>query len=52
MNRIAEGFNEVLSAAQKVNIALETMAGKGSEIGRTFDELAPDYRQGRCTTTG
>lgn len=40
INRIAEGLNEVLSADQKVNIALETMAGKGSEIGRSFEELA------------
>ena len=29
-----------MSADQKVNIALETMAGKGSEVGRSFDELA------------
>ncbi len=38
--RIIEGLNEVLHKDQKVQIALETMAGKGSEIGRTFDELA------------
>ncbi len=38
--RIAEGLNEVLSEDDDVNIALETMAGKGSEIGRTFEELA------------
>lgn len=40
LNRIAEGLNEVLSEHQDVNIALETMAGKGSELGRTFQELA------------
>lgn len=40
INRIAEGLNEVLSEDHHVNIALETMAGKGSEIGRTFEELA------------
>lgn len=40
VRRIAEGLNEVLSADQNVNIALETMAGKGSEIGRRFEELA------------
>lgn len=40
IKRIAEGLNEVLSTDQKVNIALETMAGKGSEVGRSFDELA------------
>jgi len=40
--RIAEGLNEVLSGVKKtkVNIALETMAGKGSELGRSFEELA------------
>ncbi|AKG73991.1 deoxyribonuclease IV [Salinicoccus halodurans] len=37
---IIEGLNEVLSSKQDVQIALETMAGKGSEVGRTFDELA------------
>jgi deoxyribonuclease-4 len=40
--RIAEGLNEVLDATAEtdVHIALETMAGKGTEIGRTFEELA------------
>ncbi|WP_123041756.1 deoxyribonuclease IV [Cohnella candidum] len=40
--RIAEGLNEVLDGTKEcdVNIALETMAGKGTEIGRTFEELA------------
>ncbi|HJV45947.1 MAG TPA: deoxyribonuclease IV [Bacillota bacterium] len=40
INRIAEGLNEVLEADQSVQIALETMAGKGTEIGRSFEELA------------
>src|SRR5699024_3405457 len=34
------GLNEVLLKDQTVNIALETMAGKGTEIGRNFDEIA------------
>ncbi|CAM3485873.1 deoxyribonuclease IV [Marinicrinis lubricantis] len=40
--RIAEGLNEVLAGIKEtdVNIALETMAGKGTEIGRSFEELA------------
>ncbi|MGG0656648.1 deoxyribonuclease IV [Rummeliibacillus pycnus] len=38
--KIIEGLNEVLSADYPVQIALETMAGKGSECGRTFEELA------------
>ena len=43
INRIAEGLNEVLTANQDCYIALETMAGKGSEIGRNFEELAAIY---------
>ncbi|GGM31413.1 putative endonuclease 4 [Paraliobacillus quinghaiensis] len=38
--KIIEGLNEVLLKEQDVQIALETMAGKGSEVGRTFEELA------------
>lgn len=38
--KIIEGLNEVLHKDQNVQIALETMAGKGSEIGRSFEELA------------
>lgn len=38
--RIIEGLNEVLQKDQTVNIALETMAGKGTEIGKSFDEIA------------
>ncbi|SOC38634.1 deoxyribonuclease IV [Salinicoccus kekensis] len=37
---IIKGLNETLSVEQDVQIALETMAGKGSEIGRNFEELA------------
>jgi len=40
LNRIVEGLNEVLSQPAGVNIALETMAGKGTEIGRSFEEIA------------
>lgn len=40
IKQIIKGLNEVLRKDQDVQIALETMAGKGSEIGRTFDELA------------
>jgi len=38
--RIIEGLNLVLENQSDVQIALETMAGKGSEIGRSFEELA------------
>ncbi|MBM7584701.1 deoxyribonuclease-4 [Bacillus pakistanensis] len=40
INKIIEGLNEVLTSQQEVQIALETMAGKGSECGRSFEELA------------
>ncbi|WP_416149341.1 deoxyribonuclease IV [Salipaludibacillus sp. HK11] len=38
--KIIEGLNEVIDPKQDVQIALETMAGKGSECGRSFEELA------------
>ncbi len=38
--KIIEGLNEVLSQDFPVNIALETMAGKGTECGRSFEEIA------------
>ncbi len=41
--QIIKGLNEVLTADTPCNIALETMAGKGSEIGRSFEELAQIY---------
>ncbi len=41
--QIIKGINEVLTKDCTVNIALETMAGKGSELGRTFEELAAIY---------
>ena len=43
VEQIARGINAVLTKDSKVNIALETMAGKGSEIGCTFEELAMIY---------
>lgn len=43
VSQIVKGLNEVLTSDTDVNIALETMAGKGSEIGRSFEELAMIY---------
>ena len=43
IHQIIEGLNEVLSQPSPVRIALETMAGKGSEIGKRFEELAAIY---------
>ncbi|MFJ8256062.1 deoxyribonuclease IV [Peribacillus asahii] len=40
IKKIIEGLNEVLTAEDQVQIALETMAGKGTECGRSFEELA------------
>jgi len=36
---IAEMLNEILKPEQKTTVLLETMAGKGSEVGRSFEEL-------------
>lgn len=40
IQQIIKGLNEVITREQQVQIALETMAGKGSECGRTFEQLA------------
>jgi len=40
IKQIIKGLNEVSDKNQSVQIALETMAGKGTEIGRSFDEIA------------
>ena len=36
---IAEGLNKALFPEMKTTVLLETMAGKGSEVGRNFEEL-------------
>ena len=40
IDRIAETLNEVLRPEYHTTVLLETMAGKGSEIGSRFEELA------------
>ncbi|MBS4750061.1 deoxyribonuclease IV [Carnobacteriaceae bacterium zg-ZUI78] len=40
IRRLIEGLNLALDSDQVPQIALETMAGKGTEIGRSFEELA------------
>ena len=37
--KIAEILNEVLTKEQSTTVLLETMSGKGSEVGRNFQEL-------------
>lgn len=39
IDRIIEGLNMVLTEEMKVTLCLETMAGKGTEIGRNFNEI-------------
>lgn len=36
---IAEMLNEILTKEQTTTVLLETMSGKGSEVGRNFEEL-------------
>lgn len=39
LNKIVEGLNQVLTEDQKVIVCLETMSGKGSECGYTFEQI-------------
>lgn len=55
---IIEALNEILTEEQTTFVLLETMAGKGSEIGRTFEELKTiidgvnlNYKLGVCLDT-
>ncbi len=49
IKQIVDGLNEILTPDMKCNIALETMAGKGSEIGRTFEEIATIIDGVKCS---
>ncbi len=40
LKQIVRGLDLVLTADQNAIICLETMAGKGTELGKTFEELA------------
>jgi len=40
LQRIVEGLDMVLHEDMEITIALETMAGKGTELGRSFEEIA------------
>ena len=39
MKQVTDGLNEVLKDEDDIIICLETMAGKGSEVGRTFEQI-------------
>ena len=45
---IADLLNDVLDPAQKTIVLLETMAGKGTEIGRSFEEIAAIIERVNC----
>ncbi|KRM96376.1 endonuclease IV [Liquorilactobacillus aquaticus DSM 21051] len=40
IDNIVKGLNKVIDPEQNLQIAIETMAGKGTEVGRTFEEIA------------
>ena len=45
---IADLLNDVLNPAQKTIVLLETMAGKGTEVGRSFEEIAAIIERTDC----
>lgn len=40
LTQIAHALDEIISPDQKVSIAIETMAGKGTEVGTSFEQIA------------
>lgn len=48
INYISDALNQILTPNTSCYIALETMAGKGSEIGRNFEELAKIFDKVHC----
>lgn len=58
IQKIAEILNNVLTEEQTTTVLLETMAGKGSEVGRNFQEIRSildlvekDHKMGVCLDT-
>ena len=60
IRRTAECLNEIMYGGMSTTVLIETMAGKGTEIGRTFEEILsimeqvkPEYRDrlGVCLDT-
>ncbi len=45
---ICAGLDQAYEPGMKTTVLLETMAGKGSEVGRTFEELARIMERCRC----
>lgn len=58
IQKIAEILNDVLTEEQTTTVLLETMAGKGSEVGRNFQEIRSildlvekNHKMGVCLDT-
>lgn len=49
IRQVVKGLNEVLTRDTDLFVALETMAGKGSELGQSFEELARIYDGVSCS---
>lgn len=45
INQISASINEIITKSQNTTLLLETMAGKGSEIGGNFEEIAAIINQ-------
>ncbi len=45
LQKISDAINQVLEPEHTTTLLLETMAGKGTEVGRTFEELAAIIEQ-------
>ena len=39
ISEVAELLNEILTPEQTTTVLIETMAGKGTEIGKNFEEI-------------
>ncbi|TQQ84359.1 deoxyribonuclease IV [Peptacetobacter hominis] len=39
IEKIIEGLNEAITGNENITVLLETMSGKGTEIGRSFEEI-------------
>ena len=48
IKQIAEALNQLLKPDMNTTVLLETMAGKGSEVGGTFEELAEIIEHVEC----
>ena len=48
ITQIADALNQLLKPEMNTTVLLETMAGKGSEVGGTFEELAEIIARVEC----